>query len=333
MTIKTVTLENGKEYRVTVRKNSIDVSVKTCRVHHEVSLPTYMTVTGKHVVAKVMAALVESDHAEALAMNEEMDRRHVDSVAYSAQSAFEALDLFAQWNVVDAAHSEALAMNDAFDRSFHRRAANWGAMDSMSRWIEIEKAEALAHSMNWQIDFYAQPDHKQAFQVASHHAVALEMNDDFNHAQSMKAMKESAISCDCEVARQSFEEKTAQNQASTQTVARRNSLSHKIGLAFAGAALLFSGMTHAEVVPSYPVDASRMSLEGSVAVSIDCDAKKVDVLRESTTAAYFSKQVKKQVWNICYGQSGTLDRVYTFVMNKAVGAHDMLVNNSDRHPL
>lgn len=126
---------------------------------------------------------------------------------------------------------------------------------------------------------------------------------------------------------------SAQDKARTQTVARRNSLSHKIGLAFAGASMLFSGMTHAEVIPSYPVDASRISFEGSVAVSIDCDAKKVDVLRESTTAAYFSKQVKKQVWSICYGQSGTLDRVYTFVMNKKVGAHDMVVNNSDRHPL
>ncbi|QHJ80209.1 MAG: hypothetical protein [Bacteriophage sp.] len=126
---------------------------------------------------------------------------------------------------------------------------------------------------------------------------------------------------------------TAQAEARTQTVARRNSLTHKIGIAFAGLALAFSGFTHAEVAPSYPVDASRLSLEGYVAVSIDCDAKKVDVVRESTSAAYFSRQVKKQVLNICYGQTGTLDRVYTFVMNKTVGAHDMLVNNSNRHPL
>lgn len=162
------------------------------------------------------------------------------------------------------------------------------------------------------------------------------MNDDFNHAQSMLAMKESAISCDCEVSRQAFEEKSAQDQAITQTLARRNSLSHKIGLAFAGAALVFSSLVspvQAEVVPSYPVDASRMSLEGSVAVSIDCSTRKVDVIRESTDAAYFSNQVKKQVANICYGQEGTLDRVYVFKMNKRVGAHDMMVNNTGRWTL
>lgn len=129
---------------------------------------------------------------------------------------------------------------------------------------------------------------------------------------------------------------SAQEQAIDHTVARKNSLSHKIGLAFAGAALVFSSLVspaQAEVVPSYPVDASRMSLEGSVAVSIDCSTRTVDVIRESTGAAYFSKQVKKQVANICYGQEGTLDRVYIFKMNKRVGAHDMMVNNTGRWTL
>lgn len=126
---------------------------------------------------------------------------------------------------------------------------------------------------------------------------------------------------------------SAQEQAIAHTVARKNSLTQKIGLAFAGAALVFSSVVspvQAEVVPSYPVDASRMSLEGSVAVSIDCQSNKVDVIRESTSAKYFSKQVKKQVRNICYGQIGTLDRVYVFKMNKVVGAHDMMVNDPGR---
>lgn len=131
-------------------------------------------------------------------------------------------------------------------------------------------------------------------------------------------------------------EPSAQDQAITQTLARQNSLSHKIGLAFAGAALVFSSLAapvQAEVVPSYPVDASRMSLEGSVAVSIDCSTLTVDVIRESNNAGYFSKQVKKQVANICYGEKGTLDRVYVFKMNKRVGAHDMMVNNTGRWTL
>lgn len=198
---------------------------------------------------------------------------HLSTVIYCAEASLRVSEQ------MDAYHAEALSMNDAFDTSFHRRAANWGAMDSMSKWIEIDKA----------------------------HEEALRINGT-----------------------------SAQDQAITQTLARHNSLSHKIGLAFAGAALVFSSLVspaQAEVVPSYPVDASRMSLEGSVAVSIDCSTLTVDVIRESNNAGYFSKQVKKQVANICYGEKGTLDRVYVFKMNKRVGAHDMMVNNTGRWTL
>lgn len=97
--------------------------------------------------------------------------------------------------------------------------------------------------------------------------------------------------------------------------------------------LMLTASASAEVLPDYPVNASRLSLNGSVAVSIDCDSRKVEVVRESTKAAYFSSQVKKQVANICYGKTGTLDRVYVFKMDKRVGSYDMLVNNADRKPL
>lgn len=46
--------------------------------------------------------------------------------------------------LVEEAHTEALGLNAAFDTSFHRRAANWGAMDWMSREIELDKAYDLA---------------------------------------------------------------------------------------------------------------------------------------------------------------------------------------------
>lgn len=46
--------------------------------------------------------------------------------------------------LVEEAHTEALGLNAAFDTSFHRRAANWGAMDWMSREIELGKAYDLA---------------------------------------------------------------------------------------------------------------------------------------------------------------------------------------------
>lgn len=119
-------------------------------------------------------------HAEALEVNEAMgteaqaEAELFNLLRYS--QFWGGMDYAARRDAVEEAHTEALGMNAAFDNSFHRRAAHWGAMDAMSRWIELEKAEALAHAMNWQIDFYAQPDHKQAFQVASHHAVALEID-------------------------------------------------------------------------------------------------------------------------------------------------------------
>lgn len=70
----------------------------------------------------------------------------------SAQAAFESLDLFAQWNVVDEAHAEAISINTTFDTSFHRRAANWGAMDMLCREVHLERAHDEANTMNDGID-------------------------------------------------------------------------------------------------------------------------------------------------------------------------------------
>lgn len=53
------------------------------------------------------------------------------------------------------AHREALAKNATFDTSFHRRAANWGAMDWLSRQVELEKAEIEAYAM--EAEFEASP--------------------------------------------------------------------------------------------------------------------------------------------------------------------------------
>ncbi|MEG5932499.1 DUF5417 domain-containing protein [Enterobacter hormaechei] len=53
------------------------------------------------------------------------------------------------------AHREALAKNATFDTSFHRRAANWGAMDWLSRQVELEKAEIEAYAL--EAEFEASP--------------------------------------------------------------------------------------------------------------------------------------------------------------------------------
>lgn len=71
--------------------------------------------------------IMEAAHAEALAIDaasEVLESTPVsDEQAYAmiARHKFEALDLFAQWNVVDAAHAEALEMNAAIDHMIDER--------------------------------------------------------------------------------------------------------------------------------------------------------------------------------------------------------------------
>lgn len=77
---------------------------------------------------------------------------------------------------IEEAQMLAQGFNRAFDSSFHRRACNWGGMDAMSRWIQLERAEFEAYAMEWQLNFYAQADHRQSLQIACHHKLALEMN-------------------------------------------------------------------------------------------------------------------------------------------------------------
>lgn len=86
----------------------------------------------------------------------------------------------------------------------------------------------------------------------------------------------------------------------------------------------------AKVYPTYPVDASRLRVEGQTTVSINCDAKTVGVIADSSDARYFSKQVRKQVHQICYGHSGVKDITYVFKMNTRIGSHDMLITPAGR---
>ena len=79
----------------------------------------------------------------------EMDRQHQEhherrEFWFHCQSVRDGL--------IAAAHTEALAINAAFDSSFHRRAANWGAMDMLSREVALDKAHQEALLMNAGID-------------------------------------------------------------------------------------------------------------------------------------------------------------------------------------
>lgn len=92
--------------------------------------------------------------------------------------------------LIAAAHTEALAINAAFDSSFHRRAANWGAMDWMSREIELEKAHAEALEENARFDwltnrwglFHASIRWVQAEMINADHRAALRMEAEIGTA-------------------------------------------------------------------------------------------------------------------------------------------------------
>lgn len=97
-------------------------------------------------------------------------------------------------------------------------------------------------------------------------------------------------------------------------------------IAFLGGS--YVGYVGAETLPRYPVNASRMSLEGFTNVKIDCATKKVEVVAESNK--YFATQVRRDVWQICYGQSAVIARNYVFKMSNKLGAHDVLVTQPGR---
>lgn len=137
------------------------------------------------VSALRVAEQMDGYHAEALEMDEDFECR-----AYTvehAQEQFKELDPEVRGEVIAEKHTEALAINAAFDSSFHRRAANWGAMDMLSREVALDKAhqEALEHNLNvinQQIhaDAYNRPENRCL--VDGVHGDALRMNAGIDRA-------------------------------------------------------------------------------------------------------------------------------------------------------
>jgi predicted O-linked N-acetylglucosamine transferase (SPINDLY family) len=64
--IKSIKLDNGKEYRLFTSR--MEVEVKTSRIHTETGYPIWMRVNGVRVIAQVISAIADADHAEALEM-------------------------------------------------------------------------------------------------------------------------------------------------------------------------------------------------------------------------------------------------------------------------
>ena len=133
-------------------------------------------------IARITAAMVEADHAEALEMDEEFNAARYP--AENAQKQFSEIAPEVRGEVIAEFHAEALemnyridctahlkcrhmdavdqeyvamrneaeAMNASFDTSFHRAAKNWGAMCWFSRERELAKAHTEALRMDAQIE-------------------------------------------------------------------------------------------------------------------------------------------------------------------------------------
>ncbi|MFS9592266.1 DUF5417 domain-containing protein [Enterobacter hormaechei] len=93
--------------------------------------------------------------ATAVTWLREQKRKQVDAELAKCLPDFRNMTESEKKEAIDEAYVEATGMNAAFDNSFQRRAANWGAMDVMSREIELEKAHDQALATNRYLDILA----------------------------------------------------------------------------------------------------------------------------------------------------------------------------------
>lgn len=133
-----------------------------------------------------VAEQMDAYHAEALEMNLKHTRDNFEE-KYTATMQYNEFE--------ESEMAEARGMNDAFDRSFHRRAANWGAMDWMSREIALEKAHDEALRMNAALDIEfasidalaPDEDSKKKFKaIASKYEVGCVMGVNAAHDEALK---------------------------------------------------------------------------------------------------------------------------------------------------
>ncbi|ELZ5051212.1 hypothetical protein UYK15_003145 [Enterobacter asburiae] len=119
--IKSVKLENGKEYRLFTSR--MEVEVKTSRIHAETGYPIWMRVNGPRVISQVIAAIADADHTEALDMNGAIEWAKItpeQREIHGARVTF-GISLKNKHNtddVVLACHIEALEMNAELDKEY-----------------------------------------------------------------------------------------------------------------------------------------------------------------------------------------------------------------------
>lgn len=112
--IKSIKLENGKEYRLFTSRMVIEV--KTSRVHAETGWPIWMRVNGARVISQVITAIVDADQAEALEMDAAIEWANItpEQRAIHDTRVTYGISLKNKYNtddVLDACHAEALEMD------------------------------------------------------------------------------------------------------------------------------------------------------------------------------------------------------------------------------
>lgn len=77
----------------------------------------------------------------------------------------------------------------------------------------------------------------------------------------------------------------------------------------------------------YPVDASRMSLTGSVEFTVNCETKEIAIHKSSSYI--FDKHIKRNVHVMCYGDKSTKEIAMNFNKGK-IGHDDMIASQTSR---
>ncbi|CAI1985195.1 Uncharacterised protein [Serratia quinivorans] len=146
--IKSIKLDNGKEYRLFTSR--MEVEVKTSRIHAETGYPIWMRVNGARVISQVITAIADADHTEALDMNAAIEWAKItpeQRAIHEARVIF-GISLKDKYNtddVFEACHTEALEEEKRYARSW-LALASYPFFTQLDNDIQRRRALEAAHA-------------------------------------------------------------------------------------------------------------------------------------------------------------------------------------------
>lgn len=177
---------------MTSHKINIGKAVYSVKQHENGTFTAYncstlREVKSENTVRKILKALAERDHEEALEMHYARETAAVN--ASRVQSQFRAASAERQARWLHEAHAQALVMNDGIEKAKVIMAA---MMDSES--AAAATSGVLIRTGYEEVDFIIHTALMGRAVILKAHAEALEMDDELNHSKSQAEMEESAIS-------------------------------------------------------------------------------------------------------------------------------------------